>query len=204
MESSKEMTAERILSTALELMKDKGFKAVTMRELAQASEVSEMTIMRHFQTKKGVLEAAVRKNSHHVGAKFKAIFEAEMVWELERDLERIALSYLHMMEMNRSVCLIAVQERVTMPELVDVISENTGRLKQFLVTYFEEMHKKGKIRTVKNEVQATAFFTTLFGYFLSTSLWGSQFIKEPKEMFVDQYIESYCNGLKPVPGLDGR
>lgn len=198
MEGSKEMTAERILSTALELMKEKGFKAVTIRELAKASEVSEMTIMRHFQTKKGVFEAAVRKNSHHAGAKFKTIFESELVWDLERDLERIALSYLSMLELNQSVCLIAVQERATMPELVSVISENTGRLKQYLVTYFEEMHKKGKIRKVRHEVQATTFFTTLFGYFLSTSLWGSQFIKEPKEMFVDQYIETYCNGLKPV------
>ena len=200
MEGSKEMTSERILSKALELMKDKGFKAVTMRELAQASKVSEMTIMRHFQTKKGVLEAAVKRNSHDVGAKFEKIFESELVWELERDLERIALSYLSMMEMNRAVCLIAVQERATMPDLVNVISENTGRLKQFLVAYFDEMHKKGKIRTVNNAVQASTFLTTLFGYFLSTSLWGNQFIKESKELFVSQFIEVYCNGLNPNPG----
>jgi AcrR family transcriptional regulator len=203
MESSKQITAERILSTALELMKDKGFKTVTMRELAQASEVSEMTIMRHFQTKRGVLEAAVRKNSHHVGSRFKAFFESELVWALEPDLKQIALTYLNMMEMNQSVCLIAVQERTTMPELVSVISENTGRLKQFLVTYFEEMQEKGNMRKVNNGVQASLFLTTLFGYFLSTSLWENQFIKESKELFVGQFIESYCNGLKPVPRLDG-
>ncbi|UUZ83734.1 TetR/AcrR family transcriptional regulator [Paenibacillus sp. P26] len=50
-------TADRILRATLQLMQERGFKSVTVKDIAQASEVSEMTVFRHFESKRGVLEA---------------------------------------------------------------------------------------------------------------------------------------------------
>lgn len=196
MECKKVSTADRILQSALQLMKDKGFKSVTIKDIAVASNVSEMTVYRHFETKRRVLEEAIKKNSHHFGFKFKEIFDKKIVWELEQDLQLIAKSYLDLMENNQSICLIAVQERLTMPELVGIISENTERLQNFLSVYFKEMQEKKKMAEVDVHAKASAFFTMLFGFFLSTALWGDEFIKESKDNFISNSVHTFCNGIK--------
>ncbi|MCD8508499.1 MAG: TetR/AcrR family transcriptional regulator [Bacillus sp. (in: Bacteria)] len=45
-------TEDRILHAAIDLMEQKGFKAVTTREIAIEAGFSEMTLFRHFGTKK--------------------------------------------------------------------------------------------------------------------------------------------------------
>src|SRR5690625_4636118 len=127
MQEKKLSTADRILQSALQLMKDKGFNSVTIKEIADASNVSEMTIFRHFETKKRVLEAAIKKNT--VIPSFEKTFKENIVWDLDQDLLLIAKLYLDLMESNKSICLIAIQERFTMPELVKLISHNTEHLK---------------------------------------------------------------------------
>ncbi len=52
MSKNKLSTSDRILQSALQLMKEKGFQPVTIKEIADAANVSEMTIFRHFETKK--------------------------------------------------------------------------------------------------------------------------------------------------------
>lgn len=194
MQATEAGTAERILLAALRLMREKGFKAVTIKDIAQASQVSEMTVFRHFETKKGVLEAAVAKYSYLPG--FRKLFDEMMVWDLERDLERIAGAYLEAMHRNESIFLIAVQERTNMPELADFIAEQTGQLKAYIAAYFMAMQDRKKMAPADANMQAMAFLTMLYGYFSSTSLWGTRFIREPKEQFVPQLVANFCNGIK--------
>ncbi|AJY73515.1 TetR/AcrR family transcriptional regulator [Paenibacillus beijingensis] len=194
MEEAAAGTADRILLAALRLMQEKGFKSVTIKDIAQASQVSEMTVFRHFETKKGVLEAAVTKYSYIPS--FKKLFDERIVWDLEQDLGLIAESYLDSMDHNQSIFLIAVQERTTMPELAGFISENTMQLKQLIAAYFIAMQDKKKMVHSDANVQAMTFLTTLYGYFSSTALWGTQFIRESKEQFIQQFIAAFCNGLK--------
>jgi AcrR family transcriptional regulator len=60
MKISKEKKAENrrsIISTAVELMGDKGFKAATMRQIAKAAGLGEATIYNYFPTKEAILYA---------------------------------------------------------------------------------------------------------------------------------------------------
>jgi TetR/AcrR family transcriptional regulator len=52
-----DLTRARILEAAFELFVDKGFAAVTMRELAENSGVTKSLIHHHFGTKEGLWEA---------------------------------------------------------------------------------------------------------------------------------------------------
>lgn len=193
MSRNKLNTSDRILQSALELMKDKGFHLVTIKEIADAANVSEMTVFRHFETKKGVLEAAIERNT--VIPSFKQTLEQELIGDLEKDLLQIASLYLDLMERNESICLIAVQERNTMPELVDLISDNTEQLKKFITTYFNTMQEKGKMISSDSYTQASTFLATLFSYFISTALWEGKFINVAKEKFVKNSVKTFCYGL---------
>lgn len=113
MPKNKLTTSDRILQSALQLMKEKGFQLVTIKEIAEAAKVSEMTVFRHFETKKGVLEAAIERNTVVPG--FKQTLDKAIARDLKKDLLQIANLYLDLMERNESFCLIAVQERASMP-----------------------------------------------------------------------------------------
>ncbi|WP_194842139.1 TetR/AcrR family transcriptional regulator [Gracilibacillus salitolerans] len=194
MQSKKINTTDRILQSALELMQKKGFNLVTIKEIADASNVSEMTVFRHFETKKGVLESAIKKNT--VIPSFKKTFEENIVWNLDQDLMLIAKLYLDLMESNKSICLIAVQERFTMPELVRLISDNTEQLKIFITEYFKEMQAKKKMVELDSYSQASTFLSMLFGFFISAALWETEFINLSKDQFITNSIHTFCNGIK--------
>ncbi|MGG3573960.1 TetR/AcrR family transcriptional regulator [Bacillus gobiensis] len=187
-------TAERIIQAALQLMQNKGFKAVTIKEIAQASQVSEMTVFRHFGTKKGVFEAAVKKYSYLPD--FKNAFDEKILWDIEKDLYMIAQMYIELMIKNQPIFLIAVQERTTMPELADFVSKQTDRLKEYLTNYFLVMQDKKKMIKTNTETQAMVFLTMLYGFFSSKALWKDQFIKESKEEFLQHSVAAFSNGLK--------
>ncbi len=187
-------TADRILKSALQLMQEKGFRPVTIKDIAQASQVSEMTVFRHFESKKGVLEAAIHKYSYIPS--FKNLFDSMILWDLKQDLEKIAHFYIDSMRQNQSIFLIAVQERTTMPELAGFISEHTNQLKEYITQYFTAMQEKNKMVRTDANVQAMNFLTMLYGYFSSTALWGTQFINESKELFISNFVTVFCNGIK--------
>lgn len=185
-------TADRILLATLQLMQEKGFKSVSIKEIAQACQISEMTVFRHFETKKKILEEAVKRYSYIPS--FKNLFDEEIVWELTIDLENIAHGYLDSMYRNKAVFLIAVQERTTMPELAELISYNTKELKTYIAQYFVNMQEQKKMVPSDSHLQAMIFLTMLYGYFSSTSLWGTQFIDEDRERFIRETISAFCKG----------
>ena len=56
-------TREKILAAATALIADKGFKETTTRDIAAASSVSEMSVFRHFGSKKAILLAIIQHYS---------------------------------------------------------------------------------------------------------------------------------------------
>ncbi|UUZ83735.1 hypothetical protein LJK88_07965 [Paenibacillus sp. P26] len=127
---------------------------------------------------------------------FKKIFEEKIVWDLEHDLRLIAGSYFNLMENNRPIYLIAVQERTTMPELMGLISGNTKQLLEYISNYFKEMQRQKKMIESDANAEATAFLALLYGYFSSAALWGTLFIGLPKEEFIETGVRTFCNGIK--------
>ncbi len=185
-------TSDKILSAAIELFHDKGFKSVTMKEIAAAAEVSEMTVFRHFETKLGVLEAAIRKYSYI--QPMKKLFEELIVWDLYEDLKEIAKTYNESMSRNKAISYIAIQERNTMPWITELAEHNPGRLKELLTRYFQEMQAKGKMVDTDPSAQATAFMTMNFGYFMSCN----PSIKSTEiDEFIEYGVQTFARGLRP-------
>ncbi|MEK3886463.1 TetR/AcrR family transcriptional regulator [Bacillus sp. FSL K6-3431] len=187
-------TSDKILQAALTLMQDRGYQTVSIKEIAQYAEVSEMTVFRHFKTKMGVFESAVEKFSYI--PRFEEIFTNHIVWDLETDLTLIAKSYLESMNRNKSIFLIAIQERSDFPELNQAIAKNTMKLKSLIISYFTSMQERSQMKEVNVEAQAIIFLTTLYGYFSSTSLWKDHFLHDWEESFLLNTIDLFCEAFK--------
>ncbi|SER93378.1 TetR/AcrR family transcriptional regulator [Salipaludibacillus aurantiacus] len=188
-------TEEIILETAIDLMEKKGFKAVTTKEIAAQSGFSEMTLFRHFGTKQNILEKAVEVYSYLID--MKTILYDHVEYDLKKDLKRVSETYHKYNQHNYKMVLLSFQERHTHPFIGEKISENPKRLKNYLVDYFEEMQKRGKMIETDAEAQAMNFLWMNLGYFMSFQLGGKKVAQIPLQTFIEDSVDLFVRGLTP-------
>lgn len=186
------MTSEKILKVAIELMAKKGYKGATTKLIAEKANVSEMTIFRHFKTKKKILEAAVDR--YYYTIQMKELFEQQIVYDLEQDLFMVAKTYHKLMKNNKNVIKIAIQEGNNVKGLLEQVNKHPRQLKELLIKYFEEMREKELIIETNYEVKAMNFLYLSYGLFISrafvsgetiTSLSEDELILDSIKIFVD-------------------
>ena len=184
-------TVPRILRAARDLMSERGYEHVTVKEIAQVAGVSEMTVFRKFDTKIGILKALIAEYSYM--PYFEHFFDTQLSGDLAQDLTDIAENYLYFMTKNQAIFLISIQERGHLPELQDEVSQqHTQKLVRLLTNYFAKQQAQGNIRLQAADVLAHQFLTTLFGFFVSTTLWDTR----PTSSFVASYIDTFVQGIR--------
>lgn len=186
-------TRSKILDAANTLMAERGYSHISVKEIAAYAGVSEMTVFRHFETKMGILQALLHDYSYV--PYFEHFFSHQLTGHVSDDLVHIANAYLTFMEKNKSIFLIAIQERGKLPELMESISnENTKQLQKLLANYFEGLIAEGKMKPLDAKVQAIGFLTSLFGFFVSITIGGDHFSHSQQEQFVQNMVEVFLHG----------
>jgi AcrR family transcriptional regulator len=188
-------TSERIIEAFIELFRDFGYKGATTRAVAERAGVNEVTIFRHFGNKKGIMDAALESVSY--SPFLEKIINEDMVWDLEKDLWKIADSYHRYMVKINDLVLIGFREAQLFPELNDTIVQIPKQLKANLVSYLTEMYNRGKLIETNIEFQAMNFIWLNFGYFLSKSRFGNQVIASSQNEFLKHSIQLFARGLTP-------
>lgn len=153
-------TSERILYAAIDLIADKGYKSVTTKEIAAVSQVSEMTVFRHFGNKRAILEKAIEKYSSIC---IDHVFSDLLQWELQHDLLLISQTYMYGMIRNDKVFLILIKEGKSLYELDHEITKHPVQLQKSLSHYFRQMEQKGKVISGDSDMQASAFIRMNLG-----------------------------------------
>ena len=136
-------TREKILAAATALIADKGFKETTTRDIAAASSVSEMSVFRHFGSKKAILLAIIQHYSFEYP--IENGLKEQLTWELEHDILLLAKMQYEFNLKNEKAILIRFKESRKLVEYGIDVKENPTRLKNFLIEYFDEMCRRGKI-----------------------------------------------------------
>lgn len=188
-------TAEKIIQAAIELVKEKGYKATTTKEIAMRAGVNEVTIFRNFKNKKGIIEAAVYEFSYvpHL----KQFLQTEIVWDIETDLKNLARHYHKFLNEAKDMISIGIRETGEFPELDDEIAKIPKGLKEELIIYFEKMQQDEKIIHTNIEAQVMNFIWINFGYFLSKLRFDSRLIEINDEKFIENNITLYARALRP-------
>jgi len=195
MERNSMTTEEIILNTAIDLMEKKGFKAVTTKEIASESGFCEMTLFRHFGTKQNILERAVETHSYLVD--MKSILNDKVEYDLKSDLTRVSKTYHQYKQYNGKLILLSFHERNTHPFIGKRLSETPKILKMYLMDYFIDMQKKGKMVDVDPEVQAMNFLWLNLGYFMASQIGGKVVADFPEEKFIEESVDLFVRGLIP-------
>jgi Transcriptional regulator len=187
------ITADRIILAASELFQEKGFHAVSMKNIACQANVSEMTVFRHFSSKKQVLEAVIKKMSYI--PQLREVFEGKICWDLESDLLLISETYQKIMTDNRLVFLITLREEKTIPEVGEFIRNGPPQFKSFLENYFSMMLEKKQIVESDAASLALAFMAINFGYFFFKAC-GHGMVDIADQRYIGTAVRLFAKGIK--------
>lgn len=186
-------TQEKILQATIELIKEKGFKGATTREIASRAGVNEVTLFRHFQNKKGLVKAAFEKISY-VPPLSKALKD-KVEWDLEKDLLMFSKLYQRLLSENRDLILISLKEANLFPELQQQIANIPLQLKENLIEYFKTMNGKVLIIETNFEAQAMALIWLNFSFFMSHLQHNQSITRLTENEFLKSAISTFARGL---------
>jgi AcrR family transcriptional regulator len=187
------LTADRIILSASELFQEKGFHLVSMKNIASRANVSEMTVFRHFSSKKKVLEAVIKKISYI--PPLKEVFEGKICWNLEIDLLLISETYQKIMTDNQLAFLITLREEKTIPEVSEFIRQGPPQFKSFLKDYFCRMQDKKQIVESDIESLALTFMAINFGYFFF-KVCGHEIVSISDKQYIATAIHVFAKGIR--------
>lgn len=180
-------TSDQILAAAMELFSEKGYAAVTTKEIAAKAQVSEVTLFRYFETKKALYQKVFEKYVFNPG--MDDAFNREPIGDLKTDLTNIALSFQNMIKRNFRLIQINMKDNKELFDFehdVNYIKKFPAMIQEKLTSYFIDMQKQGKI-IGEPEILAGDFIL------INASLILSIIFNPESSRETDKYMESMIN-----------
>lgn len=184
-------TRQRIIQAAMQLFGQVGYSQATTRLLAKAAGVNEVTLFRHFGSKKNLLLACIAEFN---AAGFAANFVAGLTGDYPQDILYMARLQIHETTANMELLRVLVCDARNVPELREVlVGGGQGNLSR-LADYFQRQIDQGVVRRdIPAEILASAFdslfssniiFEALFRSSLSPQLSGEATLRPLVDLFV--------------------
>ncbi len=176
-----EDTRQRIILAAKQLFSDVGYSLATTRLIAEAAGVNEVTLFRHFGSKKTLLMACMEAIN---ATGFTATFETELSGNYPEDILEMAKRQISDMRANVEVLRMLLCDVRTVPELRQILLSGGRSNLERLSKYFQRQIDAGVIRQeLSAQVLAVAFdslfsSSVLFEYAFQDSLIPNQAIEE--------------------------
>jgi len=155
-------TKERIMEAARELFEQKGFAGTTTREIAMKAGVSEVTLFRHFESKRSLFEETLHNCFHPYTV--EDYLKNSVTYDLRTDLKHIAYDMLNTYKKNAPLIRMVMRDkfRGSAPEKDVRQSEQTTQ--SSLLTYFRAMHRAGLL-SAEPEMAMRLYMTNILGHF---------------------------------------
>ncbi|MEW4265353.1 TetR/AcrR family transcriptional regulator [Priestia megaterium] len=186
----KDETKKKITKATIELLKEKGYKGTTTREIAEQAGVNELTVFRHFGSKEGIIQAIVQTTSFSLG-----IFQESIEWELEKDLTNFGYLLLKDFDNNRDMISIALKDPVIFSQVHEEIIKKVNGMKDILKEYFEEMQRRGYIKELDYCTQAEILLSTYWGYFMYKLNFGDKALHADYQDMIKNSIKTFVKGV---------
>jgi AcrR family transcriptional regulator len=186
-------TRERIIAAAAEIIAEKGYTRTTTRAIADAADVNEVTIFRHFGSKRNLLSEMI--NQHSALPNLSALIESQLTGEIQQDLIRLATVFFGKITERREAMRLMLCEAGELPEVREVIVQIPDQLRGVLTCYFQSQMDTGRMREMHPELAAQAFLGMFFSYGIAREMLDSQIAVEvPQEAMIAQFVDVFING----------
>lgn len=194
-------TAQRILDAAARLFAERGYAGTTTRAIAEAAGVNEVTLFRHFESKRGVLRAlGERLAERQAGRAAAAAPPSGDVKEVLLDFARMEIAGA--LEDGGLALRLAFDAR-SVPEIAALLGEGIPSNLAGLAEFMAERQAAGELRDdIAPEVMAEAFFGLTSSYVMYRQVMGAAAV--PADVETDEGIEQlfdlFWSGAAPREG----
>ena len=180
-------TKDKIISAARELFEKNGFSGTTTKEISQLAGISEVTLFRHFETKRNLFEQTVHSCMHPY--KLREYLQREVKYNLEIDLKQIANNMMKTYRQNLPLMRMVFKDKMKGSLSKMHLREHEHGVRGTLGEYFETMHKLGRMSA--DPKMATRFFlSNITGVFMKEafSIDGKKHDKEYFAWMIEKVI----------------
>nr|ABL59933.1 TetR/AcrR family transcription regulator [uncultured bacterium] len=185
-------TAQRIIQAAARVFSQQGFAGATTRAIAAEAGINEVTLFRHFGSKKNLMLAVINQRS--VLPEVRTALMGQLTGDYRQDLLHIGTHFLASTSERRNEILMTLFEAQRLPEIRDIIAQVPLRQQKVLGQYLRHQIEQGVVRDMDPDLAAQAFLGMFFAYATSyLMLAGPDRAEIPLEtvaaLFVDIFVE---------------
>lgn len=186
-------TRSNIMEATKKMIIEKGYHAMTTKDIAKAAQVNETTLFRQFGSKKDLLLATL-KEAEWVPNTDNQLMK-QFKWELKSDLQLIMENYFQQVppEIVRFSLGLRAQEiyQETLPYIQKIPAAFTNLIEEYLT----EMVSRQKIQVANPKKAAEVLFSNLIGFAFLHAYSDDQYFEEESKLFISQAVEMFSEGL---------
>ena len=183
-------TRNNILTAARELFEKRGFAASTTKDIAALAGVSEVTLFRHFPTKRALFNETLHSCLHPYTV--EEYLKNGVAYDLERDLKHIAYETRDNFRENAPMVRMIMRDKVrnSVPEMD--MRKKEHRMRNSLHAYFNAMRSAGAL-SAEPKMAMKFFMTNITGSIMTEMM--SVGHTEKDEAYFDWMLEQVISIL---------
>jgi AcrR family transcriptional regulator len=187
---------EQLLSAAMRLFALQGFDGTTTREIAQAAEINEAIIFRHFPSKEDLYWAVVASRIQAAGRQQKVRAYLESGLRDREVLSDIAESFLDRNDEDANLTRLLLFSALRNSKLADKFFRTyMAGTYELLAGFIRRGVKKGRFRNVDPVIGARAFLGMISSHILLQELFApGRNARSPRAM-ARQLADLWLNGI---------
>lgn len=185
-------TQNKIIHAAMELIMERGYSDTTTKDIAREAGVNECTIFRKFEGKKEIVLSAMTLPEWNPCLKPE---DFSYCGELEQDLTSFAQVYMRKVTPR----MVKVSMGIRTPELFADTAEGILAVpkvfQEVLISYFREMHQRGKLENQDYESMAMMFLSMNFGFVFLKGSFGEKLSELEQEQYIRESVHYFIQGI---------
>lgn len=190
-ESLSEDTRKRIIDAALSLFGQVGYTKASTRAIAKFAGVNEVTLFRHFGSKKNLLLACMQAFNE---TSFTGVFETGLTGDYATDTLRMALQQIEGTRANLDMLRVMLCDARAVPELREVLMVGARGNLNRLSRYFQRQIEAGVVRqdfsadalafSFDSLFSTSLLFENLFREAITPQMGGEDAVRQMVDLFV--------------------
>lgn len=195
----------RLLDVATRLFMERGFDATTIDAVAEEARVSKLTVYSRYTDKRGLFEAALRREIERWMAPLSHGVEERRNNPSNGSLENWFLNIgRQVQEIGIRPEVIAIMRTLSFqaanfPDLARLAhEEGWGRAVATLARLFDHLIEQGLVRVPDSMVAAETFLNIVVGPLTRLTMFGIPIDEKYRERQLRLAVKLFVNGIKPV------
>ncbi len=199
---SVDQTRKRLIDAAALVLSRRGIQGATTREIAQAAEVNEVTLFRHFKNKEHLISAVMEKG---IASEIE-LMDQHSSWkeDLRQSVADYARHYYAHLEQKEAFARALIAEARTLPQSTQkVICDVILPVRKRLISILEDAQRAGVIRRELDAEQALDVFRNALYAGMLRNTTGYLPKNYSNQEYIATVVDVFVRGIEAKPGTPG-